>query len=72
MYAVLKSALQDITSHTAESAVYRDAYKWCMGIFPYTMDYVNHVFSVDTICLELHIDKARLRKLVEARHVSQQ
>lgn len=65
MVAVLKSVLQDVASADQDSVLYRDAYKWCMEVFPYSGEYEKYLFSLDSICLYLQIDKAYIQKVVK-------
>lgn len=68
MSAVLKSAIQDVSGCDRESREFKDAYRWCMEVSPYNHDYVDHVFSLDSICAYLRIDKAEVKKLARGKN----
>jgi len=70
MVAVLKSALQDVSLRDKGSPVYRDAYKWFNEIFPYTGPYTQHVFSIESICLYLEVDKGTIQRSIKEKYAS--
>jgi len=70
MAAVLKSAFQDVSLRDKNSPLYRDAYKWFNELFPYTGSYQNHVFSIESICLFLEVDKSIVQKYVRENYAS--
>ena len=70
MAAVLKSALQDVSLRDKASPVYRDAYKWFNEIFPYAGAYTQHVFSIESICLYLDVDKSTIQRHIKEKYAS--
>ena len=70
MSAVLKSALQDVSIRDKSSPLYRDAYKWFTETFPYTGAYQQHVFSIESICLYLKVDKKTVQRHVREKYAS--
>lgn len=71
MVAVLRAALQDVSSHSKDSHVYRDSYKWFNEIFPYSGSYTQHMFSVESICLHLNVDKRVVQRHVKENYASE-
>lgn len=70
MSAVLKSAFQDVSLCDKTSPIYRDAYKWFTETFPYTGSYQQHVFSIESICLYLEVDKKTVQQHVREKYAA--
>ena len=70
MAAILKSAIQDVSIRDKASPVYRDAYKWFNETFPYTGRYKQHIFSIQSICLYLDVDKSVIQKHIRENYAS--